>query len=113
MSWTNTTVVSRLPTVTRHITGLRTCTRGSSFVKASTVAWRTMAPSHMDTCRARSVMGRVLSDRGSATGELAVQRQVQLQYIHAGTSEDSQRGRLGVCRDDPAHDVDAGAANPG
>ena len=41
-------VVRRLPTVTRHITGLRTWIRGASFANASSVACRTMAPSHID-----------------------------------------------------------------
>ena len=49
-------VVRTLPTSTMNMTGFLIWIRGSSFQIESTIAWRTMPASQIETLRARSDM---------------------------------------------------------
>ena len=120
-SWMNhVTVVISAPISTTNITGLRICTRGSSFLKLSISARVTISRWNSEIAW-RSWAAGICADISLAPSCESVEREVELEHVHAFLAGEAEPAARGVLGDQPvdrreremAHGRDAVGLDPG
>ena len=95
------TVVITEPISTTNITGLRICTRGSSFLKLSISARLTISRWNSEIAwRSLGVARDLCATSGLSSGQ-AVEREVELEHVHARFAREAEPAGVGVLGDQP------------
>ena len=101
-------VVISAPTSTTNMTGLRTCTRGSSFLNEAPIAGHRISGVNRDFERARRRRRR---GSGSWRWRSSVQCLVELGGVDAGLAEQAEEAAVGVVVDELLDAVEREAAH--
>src|ERR1700721_874066 len=101
-------VVITAPISTTNITGLRICTRGSSFSRLSISARTTMSRRNSEMARRSEVAGCV-----DIYLSAPVEGEVELDYVDPGLTEEAEAAARGVVGDQGVNAAEREVANRG